>query len=151
LAVSFDYVRIKKPCEVAIARPKEEAKTVIVIGSGRGGTSCVAGAVHLLGVRMVETGFEVNSVDSELVNSFQKPSKGYIHSLRSLRRVINKRNAQHKVWGWKDPSSDLYLDGIISSCRNPHFIFVFRNIFVYTHSLMYCCRAYIDYIMIRSY
>jgi hypothetical protein len=130
LAVSFDYVRIKKPCEVAIARPKEEAKTVIVLGSGRGGTSCVAGAVHLLGVRMVETGLEVNSEDSEIVNAFQSPSnKGYISSLKSIRRVINRRNSQHKVWGWKDPSYDLYLDGIISSCRNPHFLFVFRSIF----------------------
>lgn len=30
-------------------------KTVIVLGSGRGGTSAVAGAIHLLGIRMMES------------------------------------------------------------------------------------------------
>lgn len=118
------------PCEVAIKQPSINSKTVIVIGNGRGGTSAIAGAVHLLGVRMVETGEELNSEDFEIVRCYQNFQKhGHIECVKRIGELIENRNSRYSVWGWKDPAADLYLEGVIGLCRNPHFIFIFRNLF----------------------
>jgi hypothetical protein len=44
-------------------------------------------------------------------------------------KVVADRNQRYNVWGWKDPSADLYLEAIIAQLRNPHFVMVFRNPF----------------------
>lgn len=118
------------PCEIAIKAPSKEPKTVIVVGNGRGGTSAIAGAIHLLGVRMVETGSELNSEDFEIVHAYQSFKKhGHIECVKRIGELIEDRNSRYKIWGWKDPAADLYLEGVIGLCKNPHFIFVFRNLF----------------------
>jgi len=111
---------------VVMSRP---TKTVIVLGSGRGGTSAVAGAVHLLGIRMMEDE-ALNSEDSEIVRAFQdNMSRGHAAASIAVSKVILERNSKNDVWGWKDPSSDLYLESVVNYLRNPHFIFVIRNVF----------------------
>lgn len=121
---------VRRPAGVAIALPKHETKTVVVVGSGRGGTSAVAGAVHLLGVRMVEGDYELNSEDYEIVRAYQRNmSLGHIRASEEVAKVIEDRNRRYESWGWKDPSADLYLESVIAHVRNPHFIMVFRNPF----------------------
>lgn len=119
-----DYKRIKSPCYNAIARPKSNFKTVVVLGCGRGGTSAIAGSIHCLGVRMMDRP-ELNSEDRDMVQAFQRnrfPSGPAV-----LSKLIADRNAAFDVWGWKDPAADLYLETVYCFLRNPHFIFVLRN------------------------
>lgn len=117
----------RNPTAVGIAYPKKEPKTVVVIGSGRGGTSVVAGVVHLLGVRMFERA-EANSEDADIVQAFQGNMKsGFLAAVREVNKVISERNRRYEVWGWKDPSADLYIESVAHQLRNPHFILVFRN------------------------
>lgn len=120
----------RAPARVAIALPKPDQKTVVVVGSGRGGTSAVAGAVHLLGVRMVEGDYELNSEDYEIVRAYQRNmGLGHQRAAEEVSKVIADRNRRYDVWGWKDPSADLYLESVVTGLRNPHFIMVFRNPF----------------------
>jgi hypothetical protein len=121
-------VKTRRPAVVAIAAPRREFKTVVVVGSGRGGTSAIAGAIHLLGVRMVEGGHELNSEDREIVMSYQRNMhEGHRKAAEEVSRIIAERNARYDSWGWKDPSADLYLESVITQIRNPHFVMVFRN------------------------
>ncbi len=117
----------RKPAAIAIAKTRRDQKTFVVVGSGRGGTSVVSGLVHILGVRMFDHP-ELNSEDSEIVQAYQGNMKrGHAAAAREVSRVIASRNASHDVWGWKDPSADLYLECVLPNLRDPHFIFVFRN------------------------
>lgn len=118
------YKRIRTACYNAIAFPKPACKTVVVLGCGRGGTSAVAGSIHCLGVRMMDSP-ELNSEDAPIVQAFQK--NRFPQGPSEVAKLIQERNAQFNVWGWKDPSADLYLESVFCFLRNPHFIFVLRN------------------------
>jgi len=124
---------------VAIAYPAAayESRTVIVIGCGRGGTTAVAGVVDALGVRMTEASqphTRVNMEDGEFIAAVldEQPEPGcprYPGLYRRIGKIIARRNAAYVDWGWKDPSVDLYLEGVIQQVRNPLVLFVVRNVF----------------------
>lgn len=122
--VEASYQRILSPCYNAIAFPKSEFKTVVVIGCGRGGTSAVAGSLHCLGIRMMDRP-ELNSEDRDIAQAFQRSR--FPNGCREVADLIKKRNEEFNMWGWKDPSVDLYLESVFCFLRNPHFIFVLRN------------------------
>ena len=133
------YKRRTEVCRVAIAYPKAEydSRTVIVIGCGRGGTTAVSGVVDALGVRMVEASqpaTRINMEDGEFVGAMlehqpEPDAPRYPGLYRRIGKVIARRNAAYIDWGWKDPSVDLYLEGVIHQVRNPLVLFVVRNIF----------------------
>lgn len=118
------YERIRLPCHTAIALPKPEFKTVVVLGCGRGGTSAVAGSLQCLGVSMMERA-ELNSEDRDIVQAFQRDR--FPRGPVEVSKLIQQRNSQYKLWGWKDPAADMYLESVFCFLRNPHFIFVLRN------------------------
>lgn len=122
--VEAEYRRIHSPCYNAIALPDSECKTVVVLGCGRGGTSAVAGSLHCLGVRMMDRP-ELNSEDREIVQAFQRNK--FPRGPLEISRLIADNNDQHRIWGWKDPAADAYLESVFCFLRNPHFIFVLRN------------------------
>ena len=129
----------KRVTEACIAIKSDQqliSKTVIVTGCGRGGTSVIAGAIHALGIPMVnDPETSVNFEDSAFIDARfdleTTPGSGapYIETCRRIRSVIKLRNKQEISWGWKDPYAYHYLRGIIDSCRNPHIIYVIRNPF----------------------
>lgn len=120
--------KTRRPTARAVALEPQNFKTVVVVGSGRGGTSSIAGALHLLGVRMCESDCELNSEDSEIVRAYQgNMHRGHQLAAGEAAKVIARRNERYSVWGWKDPSADLYLESVITILRNPHFLFVLRN------------------------
>lgn len=122
---------------VAYPAPAYDSRTAIVIGCGRGGTTAVAGVVDALGVRMVEDSqpeTRINMEDGEFVSCVldAQPEPGgprYPGLYRRIGKIIARRNAAYVNWGWKDPSVDLYLDGVIHQVRNPLVLFVVRNVF----------------------
>lgn len=110
-------------------------RTYIIIGNGRGGTSMVAGVVAALGVPITAHEASVNYEDGDIVHAAQgrdaagrKLNTTRAQDIRAVRGIIAARNASFDLWGWKDPSADLYIRDVIGDLRSPHFIFVHRDI-----------------------
>lgn len=115
---------------------EQPQRTYVMVGNGRGGTSMAAGLMVALGSISFLGGIDQcpNYEDRELVKLAQgRDANGHVlnvsqDELRSrLLELIDRRNAFADVWGWKDPSADLYLESIIGKLRNPHIIFVTRD------------------------
>ncbi|QIA64445.1 hypothetical protein GT360_13515 [Vibrio astriarenae] len=107
---------------VVVARPatNQQQKTFVVVGVARGGTSIVAGALYHLGIPMGNASAPVFE-DLRLSLAFEKQSK------EKFEQVVAEYNQRHDVWGWKRPSTLHALARIARKVRNPHFIFVFRD------------------------
>jgi hypothetical protein len=99
----------------------------------RGGTSFVAGALRLAGVFM---GNEIDPANNEdRAFNYHNGNLSLLTSpdskrdyLASIRKIIETRNSNHLVWGWKDPLAALYIDDILPDLVNPHFIVVTRDV-----------------------
>lgn len=103
-----------------IFRPRDPApaqRTLVVMGSYRGGTSMVAGILRLLGVFM---GYNLGRTNNEDLD-FQE------RDAAALEPHLRRRNAELDVWGWKFPGSLGYIDGILPLLRNPQFIVICRD------------------------
>lgn len=115
------------------AKPTERDRTYVITGNGRGGTSMVAGVAYLLGLEL-GSGLGGEDLAFTRVGQGYKPqiavepldpnSPGKIELLRN---TVEHRNSHHSVWGWKDPSVELYLPEISDLLRNPHLIVVWRD------------------------
>ena len=93
------------------------AKTAIVFGVARGGTSMVAGAARGLGFYM---GHALENNNEDLEFSYK--------SLEHMKNIIRARNVQYRKWGWKFPAAANYLDDLLAHVRNPHLIVVCRDL-----------------------
>ncbi|MEI9404184.1 hypothetical protein [Mesorhizobium argentiipisi] len=77
----------------------------------------------------------VNHEDVELVNAAQgldvdgRPmGLSAETAIENLKRIIGRRNNVSDIWGWKDPSADLYLEAVSGAVRNPFVVFVNRDV-----------------------
>ncbi len=116
--------------------PGDEAKTVIVLGAARGGTSMAAGLVSMLGINMGERIDPPTNEDLDFIEGREPlpaiPNPDHPEHTRVLVRLlglVNARNQKHHDWGWKDPLSFVYVAPLLSHLRNPHFVVVFRDLF----------------------
>ena len=103
------------------AQPANET-TLIVAGLPRSGTSMVAAILLDLGVFMGERidGAVFEDVDlAAAVESGQRDA---------LSQIIARRNAAHRLWGFKRPEAYKHLDRLCAACRNPRIIVIFRDI-----------------------
>lgn len=127
---------IARPTVTLVPPTSGDVKTVCVLGAPRGGTSAIAGIVRYLGVPMgrevdeasnEDTEFRAHGGDRDLFAKAVNDDRRlrYIAYLRSL---VETRNGAHPVWGWKDPIAGLYIADIVDELRNPHFIFVARDL-----------------------
>lgn len=98
------------------AKPVDE-KTLVVLGSPRGGTSMLAGLLRELGFFMGDRVDRYNHEDWAFLTD----------DVEQIRATIAQRNEEHPVWGWKVPDSIHYLPEIAPDLRNPHYLVVFRN------------------------
>lgn len=97
-------------------------KTVVVLGVARSGTTAVASVLQALGVFMGE---RLGSVLEDVALSEAVEARDG----RRLRDLVNQRNADHPVWGWKRPSALEHVDAWKEAFRNPYVIAVFRDPF----------------------
>tara|TARA_R110001583_G_scaffold17482_2_gene70656 strand:+ start:22826 stop:24163 length:1338 start_codon:yes stop_codon:yes gene_type:complete len=97
------------------------SKTIVVVGVARGGTSIVAGSLKHLGLFMGNAEDPVFE-DTRLSLAFEKKSK------EKLEHVIADYNQNNQLWAWKRPSTLHDLPRLAKKLRNPHFIFVFRDL-----------------------
>jgi hypothetical protein len=119
-------------------------KTVVVLGAFRGGTSMVAQLLMELGVFMGE---EFAAPDQEYENIEDREFQDLLHRWELLEKdvitpsdipvgvmgallaLIEKRNREHALWGWKYPGTVIWClhAGLSGYLRHPHFITVFRD------------------------
>lgn len=100
--------------------PAGEARTVVVVGVPRGGTTMVAGALHCIGVFMGDS----------IGNTYEdRPLSEAVEAedWNRVRKIARRRDSSYDVWGWKRPSSFKYLDAVDSTLRSPHYVVVFRD------------------------
>jgi hypothetical protein len=123
---------------------QDDEKTVVVLGTYRGGTSMVAKMLRDLGVPMgwCQIGpsdpydsaedaefrdllHRMDLLDKTQLSAYDFSSAG----LDALTGLIWRRDAAHQIWGWKFPGTVKWLlhSGLAARLRNPHFITVFRD------------------------
>ncbi|MGK2875675.1 MAG: glycosyltransferase [Nocardioides sp.] len=95
----------------------ETERTYVLFGTRRGGTSMVAGILRGLGLDLGQTGARKNNEDPRF----------HPRPWRELAEVVEQRNAEAPVWGWKYPQAVNYLADIYPALRNPYFIVIYRD------------------------
>ena len=69
-AVQTGMKKVTNPCIAIQDSTQVNPKTVIIMGCGRGGTSAIAGAVHALGIAMVnDEETSINFEDSDFTSA----------------------------------------------------------------------------------
>jgi len=119
------------------AQTDEKRRTYIIVGSGRGGTTMVAGVATILGLDLNPSGpGNLEDRSFVLVAQNRNPAPGHGREQLGLTREgiierltnsVRLRNKALDVWGWKDPTASSYLRDIFSRLRNPHIIMVWRD------------------------
>jgi len=95
---------------------RPDRRTFVCFGVSRGGTSAVAGVMQRLGVY----------IGQDLPNNYEDPD--FVGKpAPKMKETIAARNDAHLIWGWKFPSAANYLENLIPSLVNPHFIIVHRD------------------------
>jgi hypothetical protein len=97
-------------------------KTFVVLGSPRGGTSLLAGALHRAGVYMGK--FRSNQYEDP---DFKIPPKLAFEAPARLAPTIGSRNLQFEYWGWKVPNNIYYIRHVVQLLVNPVFLFIYRD------------------------
>lgn len=101
-----------------------DSKTIIVCGNFRGGTTAVAQLLHAVGIPMGER-MDPNNNCEDL--DFQQLLIQDTVNREELRALIKKRNERYGVWGFKFPGAHVHMPEILTSFRNPHVVYVFRD------------------------
>lgn len=97
-------------------------RTIIVTGIGRSGTTMVAAVLAGLGILSAADAYPATLDDREFLHLFRADASAGIAS------VIEKRNRDSDVWGFKLPSIHAYLGSSgLRMFRHPHLVVVFRD------------------------
>jgi hypothetical protein len=120
----------KRSAEAALANaglislnpPNAPARTFLVSGVARGGTSLLARLFVMAHVPMGETADPVVHEDREIAEALQQSDRG------ALRTTIASRDAAHAAWGFKRPNLfDLMMPEEVALFRDPALVLVFRD------------------------
>lgn len=107
---------------VILNREFGPVRTVVVLGTGRGGTSVVAGTLRALGVCMGENPHPLKHEWSPVVYTAEE-----LPDLTATARNVAFMDARHNLWGWKWPVDIFALDQVLASLRAPGVIVVTRD------------------------
>jgi hypothetical protein len=102
------------------------ARTYVVFGAPRGGTTMVAGALRLFGINL-GSDLPVNCEDSDFnlhALAKQEISDPVAHMLNTIQR---RNLSSTSSWGWKYPQAEVYLRKLLPALRNPALICVMRD------------------------
>ncbi|MEE4659200.1 MAG: hypothetical protein V2J89_01950 [Halieaceae bacterium] len=100
-----------------------QQKTLVVLGTARGGTSALAGALDRLGLF---TGALSDGPVYEDVNLSHAIESGTTEQVQS---VIAEYNRQYPVWAYKRPRLLYHVEEVHPLLRNPLYLVVFRDVF----------------------
>lgn len=101
-------------------------KTIIVLGAYRGGTSLVASMLRNLGVPM---GCDQDTETTDYDNCEDDCLSGAIirRDWADFGKSVERRNAEHDMWGWKYPGTIEVIDDVLPHVRDPHVISIHRD------------------------
>lgn len=103
------------------------ARTYIVMGVSRGGTTMVAGVANRLGLDLGD-GYGHTFEDPRFnLNELALHHAARADQIAAIRRSIAERNDEGEVWGWKFPNALRYLADVMSEVRRPHLVIVCRD------------------------
>lgn len=111
-------IRLRQPSNRSI---QMDFRTLVVSGVARSGTSMVARVLCGAGVFM---GHHVNDIvfeDDEFTLLFEDLTP------RRARGLVERRNSEYDVWGFKRPHLHLYGKPLIDLFRNPYVIITMRD------------------------
>lgn len=97
-------------------------KTLVILGMARSGTSMAARVLEGLGVFIGHKKDQAVFEDVEIAQALEN------NKTEEFKRLVNLRNAQHALWGWKRPGSLHQIETILKYTRNPHFIIIYRDL-----------------------
>lgn len=97
-------------------------RPIVVIGTARGGTSMIAGALAKLGVFMGDRAVPPVYEDVRLSEAFEKNDYDLAKS------IMDEYSSKYEKWGWKRPSSIDYLDAVERTINSPSYVFIFKDI-----------------------
>jgi len=96
--------------------------TYVVLGAPRGGTSMLAGVLHLAGIAMGERLTEATYEDPEFIRAVAA------HDLEGVVALAGKRAQRHARWGWKQPAHfEYFFTQILPHLPDAHLLVVFRD------------------------
>src|SRR6266536_1245815 len=108
---------------VVLNREFGTVQTVAVFGTGRGGTSVIAGCLRALGVCMGIVRHAYKHEWSPVVRQANSEI-----DLPRTHQNIQRMNASYPCWGWKFPRDVFHIEAVTSLLRNPGFIVVTRDL-----------------------
>ncbi len=98
-------------------------RTLVVLGTARGGTSAVAGALDRLDVFTGALSAAPVFEDVNLANAIETGGA------EDAGRIIREYNAAHSVWAFKRPRLLYHIQDVHALFRKPVYIVVFRDVF----------------------
>lgn len=102
----------------------EKDLNLICMGSPRGGTSMIAGAMLGLGIDM-GTDLPVNVEDPPFnIDGKRQNRKEF---MEELKQTVHNRVTRGTLWGWKYPQAVEYLEDIRHLLPNPRLVIVYRD------------------------
>ncbi|MGM0767987.1 MAG: hypothetical protein ACQEV6_08175 [Pseudomonadota bacterium] len=101
----------------------QSTKRIVVVGTARGGTSMVAGALHHLGVFMGDMAVAPVFEDTRLSEAFEAGP------VPNIGAIAEEYDRAHRCWGWKRPSAIKYLDLVDHELNQPRYVFIFKDVF----------------------
>ena len=102
-------------------RPRK--RTYIVIGLGRSGTTLVCSILKYLGVFLGSELSPRNLEDERLAVAIES------QNVADVEVIISDYNDQHDIWAFKRPNMINLAGEFEHLFRNPHYIFVHRDLF----------------------
>lgn len=119
--MKFQRIGNFKTCTIVnpVDNSGKKNRTVVIGGIPRGGTTMVAAAVEALGVYLgPEEDLRDFTFEDQVMN------RPYLNEQHDR---IKENDANHTVWGWKDPGVIHPLNELGHALREPRVIIVFRD------------------------
>jgi hypothetical protein len=106
----------------ANTKDQDSAGTVVVAGLGRSGTSMLAAVLKAAGICMGEQTATGTHEDQQLAALLPPRQR------RELLLLIDQRNQDHNLWGFKLPSRLVLEPSLLRLLRRPYLVVIFRDI-----------------------
>lgn len=97
-------------------------ESVVILGSARGGTSMISGALYHMGLFMGEGAKAPVYEDTILSQALEKRDE------KEVRRLVGLYSSQYALWGFKRPLALFHLCEIESIFPAPKYVIVFKDI-----------------------
>jgi len=98
-----------------------DVKTIVIIEHAHCGTTMLAGMLEIAGAPMVGDNYkEMKWEDQEVIRAMRSSEEEFA-------KVVNKRNQEHDVWGFKSPGAWHQMDLLVKYLRNPIFLAIYKD------------------------